>query len=297
MRGTGDTSCEDLPAYLRLPAALGVFATKDEVEGQGHIKPLHQYIALRLVFEGGFLPDEITPCPPLTYTRRARKHLLDFCPPADRPSEKTVIGGLKTKAIDVVVCKPDLGPVVAVSVKGATRAFRNLTNRMEEAIGDCTNLHIMHPGLVYGFFCVIRANREGDPGIHPVQDVSVKADGSLAEMIARYCTILANLAGRKFVRNEYTRYEAVGVLLVERIAPAPGAVFEPAIPLDASVDFGRFFPALYNVYDLRYPYMAGDKIPHARRVEWAEESPAFEVIRQKIDPDLEAALGYPPRLA
>lgn len=65
--------------------------------------------------------------------------------------ELTVLGGLKTKDVDVVVTKPAIGPCIAVSIKGTLNAFRNLTNRMEEAVGDCTNLHISYPNLVYGF--------------------------------------------------------------------------------------------------------------------------------------------------
>ena len=52
-----------------------------------------------------------------------------------------------------------LGPVVAVSCKGMTGAFRNLTNRMEETVGECTNLHIIYPALVLGYLFVVRANR------------------------------------------------------------------------------------------------------------------------------------------
>ena len=58
-----------------------------------------------------------------------------------------MLGGLKTKDVDVVVSKPGIGPCVAVSIKGTLNAFRNLTNRMEEAVGDCTNLHISYPNL------------------------------------------------------------------------------------------------------------------------------------------------------
>lgn len=54
-----------------------------------------------------------------------------------------------------------IGPYIAVSMKGTLNAFRNLTNRMEEAVGDCTNLHITYPGLVYAFLTVLRANQEG----------------------------------------------------------------------------------------------------------------------------------------
>src|SRR6185437_1588988 len=61
--------------------------------------------------------------------------------------------------VDVVVSIPGIGPVLAVSCKGVTKAFRNLTNRMEETIGECTNLHITYPAMVVGYFAVLRANR------------------------------------------------------------------------------------------------------------------------------------------
>jgi hypothetical protein len=32
---------------------------------------------------------------------------------------------------------------------------------MEEAVGDCTNLHITYPALVYAYLTVLRANQEG----------------------------------------------------------------------------------------------------------------------------------------
>ena len=134
-----------LPPYLCLDAALARFATVQETQGQQHIKPLHQHIATRLVLEGGFYPDEITPHPPLRVDTRSGRKRLIFDEDAQRDNEQTVLGGLKTKDINVVVAKPGVGPVIAVSVKGTGGAFRNLTNRMEEAIGDSTNLHIMYP--------------------------------------------------------------------------------------------------------------------------------------------------------
>ena len=45
-----------LPPYLRLDAALAQFIAVHETQGQQHIKPLHQHIAIRLVIEAGFHP-------------------------------------------------------------------------------------------------------------------------------------------------------------------------------------------------------------------------------------------------
>jgi hypothetical protein len=139
--------------------ALQTFATyTGATQSQQHIKPLHHYVACRLVLEGGFLPDDITPHPPFRAMRREEWE-LSYDPAAATGSERTLLGGLKTKDVDVVIIKNGLGPVMAVSCKGAIGAFRNLTNRMEEAVGDCTNLHITYPAMVTGFLFVLRAHR------------------------------------------------------------------------------------------------------------------------------------------
>src|SRR5690349_4087252 len=139
-------------AWVTLRDALSAFVLNlTGHQGQGHIRPLHYYVASRLVVEGGFDPDCITPRPPFLVKSKGSKRILLHEPKSGRSGERTVLGGLKTKAVDVVVTRDGVGPVIAVSMKGTLGAFRNLTNRMEEAIGDCTNLHISYPALVYGF--------------------------------------------------------------------------------------------------------------------------------------------------
>ncbi len=41
--------------FLRMTDALAAFAAATSTQDQGHIKPLHQYLSMRLVLEGGFL--------------------------------------------------------------------------------------------------------------------------------------------------------------------------------------------------------------------------------------------------
>jgi hypothetical protein len=291
----GDTSPEEVPVCLGLRAALKHFAVTSETQGQAHIKPMHQYIAVRLVLEGGFLPDEITPHPPLRYVRSGSQHAVVLDHAAETSSEKTVIGGLKSKDIDVVVAKEGLGPVVAVSVKGTGKAFRNLTNRMEEAIGDCTNLHIMYPGLVYGFLALIKANRESDPGVER-NDVCIDAKGKVVSAIRHYHDILSNLTGRYFVRDEHTRYEAVALTLIEPSGWAAGAEFAGFPPDESPLRVEAFFGRIYRVYDLRYPYMA-TRMTTARRVEWDAASPALADIEAALGVSVQEGLGYSPRLA
>jgi len=146
---------------VNLRSALSIFVLSETGhQGQDHIRPLHWYSACRLVVEGGLHPDEVTPRPPFEVEQfRGRKNVLVYNSSSAGGGEQTVLGGLKTKNVDVVVSKQGIGPCIAVSHKGVLGAFRNLTNRMEEAVGDCTNIHITYPALVYGFLVAIRANR------------------------------------------------------------------------------------------------------------------------------------------
>lgn len=256
---------------------------------------MHAHVAMRLVIEGGFLPDDITPHPPLRAEQVGGGYQLVFDRKAEDWKELTIIGGLKSKTVDIVACKEGIGPVVCVSVKGTGNAFRNLTNRMEEAIGDCTNLHVMYPGLVYGFLHLLKGNRSGQAGVRD-NDVSVLPDGQVVPAIVRYHDLLRELSGRKFVRNDFTRYEAVALIMVDG-APGSGGTIMPHFPPDDSPLLAtRFFDTIYRVYDLRYPYM-GLALRQARRVVWDPASPALVQIGEATGQEPETALGYCPRTA
>jgi hypothetical protein len=281
-----------LPAYLRLDAALLRFVSVIETQGQKHIKPLHQHIATRLVIEGGFFPDEITPHPPLRVEKKGDRLRLVFDQGAQSENEQTVLGGLKTKDIDVVVNKPNVGPVVAISVKGTGKAFRNLTNRMEEAIGDSTNLHVMYPGLVYAFMHILKAHRPGAANLEP-NDIALNADGEPVQSIRRYHDVLLGLAGRRMVRDDLTRYEAVSLALVDCDETTAGTILERFPAAESPLNLRHFFETVYKTYDLRFPYVA-PSVPGLRRREWSADSPLFDTLGGE---DVASEkLGYLPRL-
>ncbi len=295
MRDAGDTSPSTAVPYLRLEDALKAFAEATETQSQSHIRPLHKHVALRLVIEGGFLPEDVSPRPPLAAEKVGKSWVLVLSPEAETSAEQTVVGGLKSKIVDVVVSKRGLGPVVAVSVKGTMGAFRNLTNRMEEAAGDCTNLHMMYPGLVYGFLSILKGHRPGDPGVQP-NDLCLDDRGQVVPAVKRYHDVLVTLAGRRLVTNQQARYEAIALAVVEPSGPQAGKVRDGWPPEQSLLSLGRFLPTIYGAYDLRYPYVAA-QLASARRVEWAQTSPAFEAIAQGVEADLSVALGYDPRMA
>lgn len=276
--------------FVSLRAALTTFVEAEATQSQAHIRPLHRHIVERLVIEGGLNPEEISPRPPLRVETRgagsSRRHELVFDESAARPGEQTVLGGLKTKDVDVVVAKRHVGPCLAVSVKGTFNAFRNLTNRMEEAAGDCTNLHIAYPALVYGFLHVMRANRPEH--VSQRNDIAIDENGAVVDAIQRYHDAMARITNRADLRNDVSRYEAVAIALVhprgENVAEVVGDYPLVSSPLA----FGRFFEKLYEAYDRRFVYSAPALGKRTRRLEWHEASPAIE---QAI------AAGFEPRIA
>lgn len=247
-----------------------------------HIKPLHWYTACRLVIEGGFHPDQICPHPPFA----VNGDVLHHDPSSGGTGERTIIGGLKTKKIDVSVCIDGIGPVLAISLKGTHNAFRNLTNRMEEAAGDCTNLHLSYPALVYGFWHVLRGNDESDAsplahfkledGRYTASDIAITAAGSLGTGVERYAAALARLSERDDLRDHPSSYEACGLTLVNVCGEDAGCV-HPLFPKDNAVlDYNHMFRRLYELYDRRFVYQAPSLGSRTRRNEWNPESPLLE---------------------
>lgn len=270
-----------------LRRALGSFVVATETQSQSHIKPLHWHIAERLVTEGGFPPDDIVPRPPLRVETRGTghncPHRLLYDSDVAQAGEQVILGGLKTKQVDVVVAKKGIGPCIAISVKGSLNAFRNLTNRMEEAVGDCTNLHISYPALVYGFLHVLRANREED--VQDRNDIAVLGSGDVAPGIVRYHDVMSRLTGRRDVRDDPTRYESVSLVLVTLAEQGRGEVLSTYPPSDSPLAFADFFSNLYRTYDLRFVYAAPALEGLTRRLEWEADSPALA--------RLEATAGWP----
>lgn len=285
--------------YLDLQSAYRA-CVEQITQSQDHIKPLHRHFAMRLVLEGGFLPEELTPHPPFLYRKKGTRNLLELSENLGSKKEQTVIGGVKTKDIDVVVCKTDIGPVMALSFKATQNAFRNLTNRMEEAVGDCTNLHLRYPALVYGFYHVLLANRASQIGTHALvrgkSDVSIAEDGRVNSQVSRYVSAIQALSNRKNQWEAPSGYESVAIDFIESAPGIVGQSYEAAVDSASDIHRTNFLTNLFKSYDLRYPFMA-DSIGRLKRVAWDESSPLFESICADSGKDLEAILGYPPRLS
>ena len=272
--------------------------TREKTQSQNVVKPLHWYVACRLVIEGGFLPQEIKPHPPFRAEKKGTRWILSFDQNAASGSEATVLGGLKTKDVDIVVEKPGIGPVIAISCKSTGKAFRNLTNRMEEAIGECTNLHMTYAALVVGYFSVFRAHRVGsDPDLED-NDVAILEDGNPVDGIVRYHEAFKQLEGRADLRDTISKYEAVSLALLETSGPRIGGLIGTFPKRDSPLRVEGFFEKIYRRYDERFvfaaPIFATRNV--TPRVEWDIQSPLFD---KNLFPEHGEVpeLDYNPRVA
>ncbi len=228
-----------------------------------HIKPVHLHCSQRLVLEGGFPPEWVLPSPALTSKRRsATDYDLCFAPLAENFTEHSVLGGIKHKNVDVTVLVPGIGPALGISAKSTGNAFRNLTNRMEEALGDCANIHMMYPGFVFGFLHFIKY--ASTPAAAPA-DASFDSEGKPLEKLIRYHDVLVSLAGRTTITDPAMRYESVGLVIYQ--CANGTATVSPGYPAKTSpVHYTKFFQRLYDIYDLRYAYP--DASGKSRRKTW-----------------------------
>lgn len=286
--------------WTSLSAALGAFAeSSGGTQSMRHILPLHWYVACRLVVEGGFDPDDIIPRPPFRVERRRRSvPALHFNPELGGTGEGTVMGGLKTKHVDVLVTLERIGPVVAVSCKGVTGAFRNLGNRLEEMVGECTNLHMTHPALVMGQIILLRGNRHGrtartpfgvyaDPWQRGGGDVAILPEGRVAPPLRRFHDALRDLGFRQGLHDQPGRCEGMALALVGMDGRERGLLLDHIPDAQSGLAVGDLFAALYSRYDERFVRRSPELQRLTARNSWDAASPGLQLF----------GLDYRPRTA
>lgn len=240
----------------------GLCTAGTKTQSQEHIKPLHRYCANRLVLEGGFPPEWISPRPQFSSTKiNNAEYELNLEVLDEAQSEARVLGGIKYKDVDVTVIVPGIGPALAISAKSTGNAFRNLNNRMEEALGECVNVHLMYPGLVFGFLHLIRFATVATTGR---ADASFSDQGKPLPSILRYYEVLRSLSGRTLITDPGMRYESVSLAMYD--CSHKGTIREGFPATDSPIHLSRFFTLLYQLYDLRFGY-PDPKGPNIRK-EW-----------------------------
>ena len=212
---------------------------------------------------------------------------LSHDPETANPDRRAVLGGLKAGKPDVTVTVPEIGPVLAVSLKGTKGGLGSLTGGLEETAGACTNLHMMYPALVYGFWHIVSVG-EADGGAvvkrqrlvdghDDGRDHALVGGGEPPVEIRRYHDALKRLSEREGLRDAPSGYEACGLTLVTCSGGREECAAYPDYPAPESVlDYNRMFKRLYAVYDRRFVQGTRALRGTTQRRMWHRESPLLE---------------------
>src|SRR5208337_4798989 len=235
-----------------LEQALVALGGSAKTQSGLHIRPFHGHCSSRLLLEGGFPPEWMHPRPAMASKACSNnRYALSYSKAAENPTEQSVLGGMKYKNVDVTVLIPGVGPVLGISAKSTGTAFRNLTNRMEEAPGDCANIHMMYPGFVFGFLHFIKFAKTRE--VDSPNNVSFDAQDKPLESIVRYHNALSALTGRTTITDPPMRYEGIA-LVVYRCTGDKAEIWPHYPAVDSPLHYSKFFQRLYDIYDPRYAY-------------------------------------------
>lgn len=257
-------------------------------------KQLHWYVACRLVVEGGFDPDDITPCPPFRVERRAGEApVLHYAPECTNDGERGGLGGPKLDNADVVVTHDGVGPALAVSFASVTGAFSNFIDRLPETIAQCTNVHLAYPEMVLGHVVLLRTERHTGDAIDAFTDdtdtddsrldrtarvIAITPGGGPVPGIVRVHDELSKLVERRGFRQDARRFEAIGLVIAEMHADGCCQVSTSYPPSDSVLGLERFFAVLYRRYDERFVTIASKQASTVPRLKWAANSPGLEIL-------------------
>jgi hypothetical protein len=179
-------------------------------------------------------------------------------------TDPTVIGAYLPKTVDVVALHPTAGPTLAISVKSLTRGVtKNLTNRVEEYVGEATNLHTRYPMLVFGFLLVLEirtvARTPSDPDI-----MFDERDGELVPrpLAVRVMERVRTFGDRRLLTDPVGSYEATTTLFAinwtapdSGLGPGPVSFSTTQPPRWSDLSIQRFFLRLSEIYQERNPML------------------------------------------
>ena len=120
--------------------------------------------------------------------------------------------------------------------------------------------------------------------------MAINIDGHPVEAVRRFHSALRELADRRGIRNEVSRYEAIALALASTRTEHTGTIIDEFPAPGSPLRFERFFGSLYRQYDERFVYAAPDLKRLTARREWDRSSIAFSVPTV-VD------LNYEPRVS
>jgi len=150
--------------------------------------------------------------------------------------EKPVRGKHRSKNWDVVLYFGHR-PQLAVSTKSImANVAGTVPNRIDDAMGECVNVHAQDPGMVLGYLFVMNA---------ALSNRNTREGRSWTDIFAES---LASFSGRRSERDAPELFEAATLLPVDFAADPPRISFHPGL-----LDWNGFFDILVGQVRTRNP--------------------------------------------
>ena len=236
--------------WITLRDALRHFATYDgPTQSQQHIKPLHWYVTCRLVLEGGFHPDELTPRPPFTvHDRRLSEPHQPY-------------GGNHRRMHESA--HPVPGPCLRVLLRDPCQSDL-----------QCVRVTTTHRALT-------------PPSTRPQRHRARHGRQAGGNDLPLPCRIGLSHGSRRYSLRSEPIYEAISLSMVDVRSDQAGDLLDTFPPPTSPLHVERFFDVLYRHYDERNVVSAPDLATRNRRVEWSPDSPALtDRLPENLDYDI-----------
>lgn len=251
-----------------LEEAVRQLCSGKKIQSGEHIKPLHNYCAARLVVEGGFPPEWVNPRPRWPAPEQATL-FTSFVIQSEGPNvpSRAYLAGSSIRTLMSPLSFPTSAQLWLFRRRTPEMLSGTSPTGWKRLWGECTNIHLMYPGFVFGFLHLIKFAKLSEV---EKTDASFTEKGDPLPAFRRYHEVLISLSGRSTLTEPGIRYEAVA-LLAYRCREGKTEIVKGYPPESSPVHFSKFFQKLYDLYDLRYGYPDPDG-PNIRK-EWRIQDP------------------------
>jgi hypothetical protein len=188
-------------------------------------------------------------------------------PHSELTTSPRAVGAYLRKNVDIVAIHRTAGPTLAVSIKSLTKGVgKNLTNRVEEYVGEATNLHTRYPMLVFGFLILLELRTKPRTAKDPDITFLLEKGGPKPNPLAlRLLDRVRTFGGRRLLADPPGAYEATSAIFARNwttddsgLGPGPPTIFSALPEPSSDVAIQQFFLQLSEVYQERNPMLVDE---------------------------------------
>ncbi|KQQ79380.1 hypothetical protein ASF70_01445 [Rhizobium sp. Leaf321] len=139
----------------------------------------------------------------------------------------------------------------------------------------------------------VEEGAETDKSQMKKNDLAFDEQGNVVDSITRFSYALSEMTGRKGIRDEISRYEAMTLVMIEPLEGNGARKFAGFPEERLQLQLKDFFNDLYLRYNERFVIGAPALTAQTNRLFWNEKSPALRELTSVVGNELEYELRTP----